>query len=67
MPFGVVSGSVEGLMCYLYGVEIVKSEWAFLGVNVGHPIVINGDFVALVQWRRGSFQTTLGFLVMFIV
>jgi len=26
-------------------VIIVKEEWAVLGVNLGHPIVINGDFV----------------------
>jgi len=27
-------------------VEIVEREEAVLGVNVGHPIVTNGDFVA---------------------
>ena len=28
------------------GMEIVEVEGAVLGVNVGHPIVTNGDFVA---------------------
>jgi len=27
-------------------VEIVEGEEAVLGVNVGQPVVINGDFVA---------------------
>jgi len=27
-------------------VEIVEGEGAVLRVNMGHPIVINGDFVA---------------------
>ena len=33
---------------YLVEVEIVEGKGAVLGVNVGHPIVINWDFVALV-------------------
>jgi len=28
------------------GVEIVEKEGAVLEVNVGHPIVTNGDFAA---------------------
>ena len=28
------------------GLEIAKGERAVLGVNVGHPIVTNRDFVA---------------------
>jgi len=28
------------------GVEIIEGEVTLLGVNVGHPIVTNGDFVA---------------------
>jgi len=28
------------------GMEIVKGEGVVLGVNVGHPAVTNGDFVA---------------------
>ena len=28
------------------GVETVDWEGAVLGVNVGHPVVTNGDFVA---------------------
>jgi len=28
------------------GVKIVEKEGAVLGINVGHPIVTNGDFVA---------------------
>jgi len=30
----------------LDGVEIVEEEWTVLGVNVKHPTVTNGDFVA---------------------
>jgi len=45
MPFRVVSG-VDRVMDVLDGVETVKGEGAVLGVNVGHPIVTNGDFVA---------------------
>ena len=33
-------------MGVLDGVEIVEGEEAILGVNVGHPIVTIGDFVA---------------------
>jgi len=33
-------------MGVLDGVEIVKGEGAILGVNVGHPIITNVDFVA---------------------
>jgi len=32
-------------MGVLDGVVIVEREWAVLGVNLGHPIVTNGDFV----------------------
>jgi len=28
------------------GMEIIEGEGAVLGVNVGHSIVTNGDFVA---------------------
>jgi len=45
MPFGVVSGVGRG-MCVLDGVEIVEGEGAVLGVNAGHPIVTDGNFVA---------------------
>jgi len=45
MPFGVVSGVGRG-MGVLYGVDIVKWEGTVSEVNVGHPIVTNGDFVA---------------------
>jgi len=41
----VVSG-VGGGMGVLDGVEIVEGEGAVLGVNVWHPIVTDGDFVA---------------------
>jgi len=27
-------------------VEIVEGEWEVLGVNVGHPAVTNGNFLA---------------------
>jgi len=33
-------------MGVLDGMEIVEEERAVLGVNVGYPIVTNGDFVA---------------------
>jgi len=45
MPFGMVSGVGRG-MGVLDGVVIVKKEGAVLRVNVGRPIVTNGDFVA---------------------
>jgi len=38
-------GSVEEWVYYM-GVEIVEAKEAILRVNVGHPIVTNGDFVA---------------------
>jgi len=44
MPFGVVSG-VGRRIGVLDAVEIVEGEGAVLGVNMGHPIVTNGDFV----------------------
>jgi len=45
MPFEMESGVGRG-MSVLDGVEIVEEKGAVLGVNVGHPIVTNGDFVA---------------------
>ena len=45
MPFGVAVGSVEKWIYYT-GVEIVEGEGAVLVINVGHPIVTDGDFVA---------------------
>jgi len=45
VPFGVVSG-VSQEMGVLGGVVIVEGEGAVFGVNVGHPIVTNGDVVA---------------------
>ena len=45
MPFGVVSGVGRG-MGILDGGGYRRWEWAVLGVNVGHPTVTNGDFVA---------------------
>jgi len=47
MPFGMVSGGGQG-MGVLDGVVIIKGEGAVLGVNLGHPIVTNGEFVALL-------------------
>jgi len=43
MPFGMVSGVGRG-MGVLDGVVIVEGERAVLGLNVGRPIVTNGDF-----------------------
>ena len=45
MPFEVVSGVSRG-MGVLNEVEIAQGQGAILGVNLGHPIVISGDFVA---------------------
>jgi len=45
MPFGVVSGVGRG-MGALDGVVIIEKEGVVLGVNLGHPIVTSGDFVA---------------------
>jgi len=44
MPFGAVSGVGQG-MGVLDEADIV-GERAVLGVNIGHPIVTSGDFVA---------------------
>jgi len=47
-------------------VAIVEGEGAVLGVNVGHPVVTTGDFVAYLcreGWRRGFSQITPRFLV----
>jgi len=43
MLFGMVSGVGQG-MGVLDGVEIVEGVGAVFGVNLGHPIVTNGDF-----------------------
>ena len=47
MTFGVVSG-VGRRMGVLDGMDIVEGKGTVLGVglNVGHPIVTSGDFVA---------------------
>jgi len=45
MPFGVVT-RVGRWMDVLDGVEIAEGKGQFWGVNMGHPIVTNGDFVA---------------------
>jgi len=45
MPYGMMSGIGRG-MAVLDGLVIVEGEGAVFGVNLGHPIVINGDFVA---------------------
>jgi len=52
MPFGVLRG-VGREMGILDGVVIVKVEGAVLGVNLGHPIVTNGDFAKAL--RRALF------------
>ena len=43
MPFEVVSGVGRG-MGVLDGVMIVEGKGAVLKVNLGRPIVTNGDF-----------------------
>jgi len=45
MPFGMVSGVGRG-MAVLDGVVIVEGEGADFGMNLGRPILTNGDFVA---------------------
>jgi len=45
MPFGMVSGVSRG-MGVLDGVVIVEGKGAFLWVNLGRPLLTNGDFVA---------------------
>ena len=45
MPIGVVSGVDRG-MRVLDEVDIIEGKEAILEVNVGHPIMTNGDFVA---------------------
>jgi len=45
MPFGVVSGISRGWVHYMW-VGIIDGEGAVLRVNVEHPIVTSGDFVA---------------------
>ena len=45
MPFGVVSEVGQG-MGVLDGGGYLRREGAVLWVNVGRPIVTNGDFVA---------------------
>jgi len=45
MPFGMVSGVGQGIDV-LMGMVIVEGEGVVLGVNLGCPIVANGDFVA---------------------
>jgi len=45
MPFGMVSGWIES-MGVLDWVVTVEWEGAVLGVNLGHPILTNENFVA---------------------
>ena len=45
MPFGMVT-VVGRRMGVLDGVVIIKGEGTVLGVNVGHPVVTTGDFIA---------------------
>jgi len=56
MPFGVVSGIGIGV---LHGVVIVK-EGAVLGVNFGHAIVTNGDFVVYLCESDALFPNYFG-------
>jgi len=45
MPFGVVSGVGRAMGVLDWGGDR-RREGTVLGVNVGHPIVTNGDLVA---------------------
>jgi len=61
----VVSGIGRGMGVFDGGGDR-RREGAVLGVNVGHPRVTTGDFVAELfseGWRRGSSQITSGCLV----
>ena len=44
-PLGIVSGVNQGTGV-LYGGVIIEEEGAVLVVNLGHPIITIGDFVA---------------------
>jgi len=44
MPFGMVSMVGRGIGV-MDGVVIVRGEGTVFGVNLGRPIVTNGDFV----------------------
>jgi len=59
MPFAVVSGVGRG-MCVLDGVVLVEGEGAVLRLNLGRPIVTNGDFVAYLCESDALFPITLG-------
>jgi len=45
MPFGVV-GRLGPRMRQVVGLAVAPWQGAILGVDVGHPIVTNGYFVA---------------------
>jgi len=68
MPFGVVSEVGRGT-----GVLDVsgdhRREVAVLRVNVGHPIVTNGDFVAyiVIFCREGGYAAFLQLLMDFLL
>jgi len=55
MPFGMVSGVDRGI-----GLVIVEREGAVLGVNVGRPIVTNGDFVEKLSYSNAFFPNYFG-------
>ena len=59
MPFGVVSGVGRG-MGLLDWVVVGEGEGADLGVNVGRPIVTNGDFVAQLCESDALFLNYFG-------
>jgi len=59
MPFGMVSGVSRG-MGVLDEVVIVEGEGAFWGLNLGHPIVTNGDFATrLFPYYFGQYLLLL--------
>jgi len=45
-PDAVLVGECGQGMCVTDGMMIVNGKEAVLGVNIGHPIVTNGDSVA---------------------
>jgi len=68
MPFRVMSGVSRGMGVLDRDGDRQRVRCSF-GVNVGHPIVTNGDCGVVILccegWRRVSSQITLGFLVSF--
>jgi len=55
VPFGIVSG-VSRMMGVLDGVVIVEGEGSVLGVNLGRPTEINGDYAEYLRKSDALFS-----------